>query len=95
MPWQWQWLQTHVRQPKDASYAPRVLDRFRLGMKAHGAIRGVRILPGSDLCPVCRDLSGTVYHPDDVPIIPLAGCPQPGGCRCAYTPVMAYEEAST
>jgi hypothetical protein len=95
MPWQWQWMQDHVRRPKDAAYASRVLERIRLGMKAHGAIRGVRILPGSGTCLVCRDLSNTVYHPDDAPIIPIAGCPLTGGCRCAYTPVMAYEEAPT
>lgn len=88
---QWQWLQDHVRRPKDPHYAERVLDRYRLGMKAHGAIRGVRIITGSDSCPICRQYAGTVFLPDDAPIIPIAGCTQAGGCRCAYTAVMDYD----
>lgn len=86
-----QWLQDHVRTPKDAGYARRVLDRYRLGMKAHGAIRGVRIVGGPDGCPTCRAYTETVYHPDDAPLIPIAGCTDPGGCRCTYQPVMTYE----
>jgi hypothetical protein len=90
-----QWLRDHVRYPKDAHYARRVLDRYRLGMKARGAIRGVRIITGSDSCPVCQALAEAVYHPDAAPIIPIDGCTHPGGCRCAYTAVMTYEDIET
>jgi hypothetical protein len=89
---QWQWLEGHVRRTRDADYAKRVLDRYRLGMKAHGAIRGVRIITGSDSCATCKNLADVVYLPDDAPTIPIAGCALPGGCRCAYTAVMTYEQ---
>ena len=85
------WLQEHVRTPKDSQYAQRVLDRYRLGLKARGAIRGVRILTGSDSCPVCQAHAGVIYHPDAAPAIPIAGCSHPDGCRCSYTPVMTHE----
>jgi hypothetical protein len=88
---QWRWLRNHVRHPKDASYARRILDRYRLGMKAHGEIRGVRIVTGPDSCPTCRAHAEAVYHPDDAPIIPIAGCTHAEGCRCAYSPTMTYE----
>ncbi|MER3403834.1 MAG: hypothetical protein C4289_00535 [Chloroflexota bacterium] len=85
------WLRTYVRTPKDASYSARVLEHYRLGMRARGAIRGVRILTGSDSCPVCRAYAGTVYHPDEAPVIPIAGCTHPQGCRCAYIAAMTYD----
>lgn len=88
---QWQWLQDHVRRPKDARYAERVLNQYRLGMKSHGAIRGVRVITGPDSCPTCRAHAEAVYHPDEAPIIPMVGCTHPGGCRCAYAAVMTYE----
>ncbi len=86
-----QWLKQHIRRPKDANYAKKVLDAYRLGIKAHGAIRGVRIVTGLDSCPTCQALAGIVYHPDQAPIIPIAGCSHPSGCRCAYSAVMTYE----
>lgn len=86
-----EWLKELTRTPKDTNYAQRVLDRYRLGLKAHGAICGVQIVPGSDSCPVCGELATSVYLPDEAPIIPIAGCPEPGGCRCSYRPVMTYE----
>jgi len=87
------WLKDHIRQPKDAHYAKKVLDAYRLGMKARGAIRGVRIVTGPDSCPTCQALAGKVYHPDEAPIIPIAGCTHPQGCCCAYSAVMTYEES--
>jgi hypothetical protein len=86
------WIRDHVRTPKDPDYARRVLGRYRLGMKAGGAIRGVRVLSGPDSCPACRAMAQGVYTPDEAPRIPLAECTHPAGCRCAYTAVMAYEE---
>lgn len=87
----WQWLQEHVRRPKDSTYAQTVLDRYRLGMKAHGEIVGARVIPGSPDCRVAQSLAHTTYLPDDAPIIPIKECTLPGGCCCSYTPVMAYE----
>jgi hypothetical protein len=86
------WLDRYIRTPKDASYAKRALDRYRLGMKAHGAIRGVRIVVGADSCSACRAAAEGIYLPDEAPIIPIAGCTHPDGCRCAYRPVMTYQE---
>lgn len=88
------WIRDHVRTPKDANYAQRILDRYRLGMRAHGSIRGVRIITGSDSCPACRACAGAVYHPDEAPIIPIVGCTHPEGCRCAYSAAMTYEEGT-
>ncbi|RME44079.1 MAG: hypothetical protein D6791_13995 [Chloroflexi bacterium] len=85
------WIREHVRRPKDADYARRVLDRYRLGIRAGGAIQGVRVITGSDSCPTCRALAGEIYQPDEVPVIPIQGCTHPEGCRCAYTAVMTYE----
>ena len=87
------WIREHVRTPKDAEYAQRVLDRYRLGMRARGSIRGVRIITGPDSCAACRAHEGREYHPDEAPIIPIEGCTHPEGCRCAYSAVMTYEEA--
>ncbi len=86
------WLREHVRGPKDADYARRVLERYRLGMRARGAIKGVRVVTGTDSCPSCQALADTVYHPDDAPILPFSECTHPEGCRCAYSPVMTYED---
>jgi len=85
-------MMKHVRKPKDASYARIVLARYRLGMKAGGAIRGVRIIAGADSCPACRAAAQTVYMPDEAPLIPIQECTHPQGCRCAYTPVMTYQD---
>jgi hypothetical protein len=85
------WMRQHVQRTRGPNYAQTVLARYRLGMKAGGAISGARILAGADCCPTCRALSDCVYDPDSAPIIPVAGCSAPGGCRCAYAPVMAYE----
>jgi hypothetical protein len=62
-------------------------------MRAGGAIGGVRILTGSDSCAACQSLAGTVFDPDHVPEMPVAGCTAPRGCRCAFTHVMMYELA--
>jgi hypothetical protein len=86
------WLREHVRGPKPPDYARRVLDGYRLGIRAAGAIRGVRILTGPDSCRACRALSREVHLPEHAPIIPIAACCHPDGCRCAYSPVMSYED---
>ncbi len=86
------WLRDFVHSPQTPDYARRVLDRYRLGMRAGGAIRGVRILAASDSCPACQALAGAVYHPDEAPLIPIAGCTHPQGCRCVYRPVMEYDQ---
>lgn len=91
----WNWLQDHVRNPKDEGYAQKVLDQYRLGMKAHGEIQGVKIITGPDSCLTCKSFADTVYLPDGAPIIPIVGCTHPDGCRCAYTPVMTYEKPTS
>lgn len=87
------WLREHVRTPKDHTYAQKVLDRYRLGIKAKGAIRGVRIITGSDSCPICKAHEGQTYDPDCAPMIPIPGCTHTKGCRCAYSPVMDYSKS--
>jgi hypothetical protein len=83
------WIHQFARhKPKPANYADKTLAAYRLGMKARGAIVGVRVLAAEDSCPACQALAGQTYLPDDAPRLPHAGCTHPGGCRCAYTPVM-------
>ena len=62
-----------------------------MGIKAGGAIRGVRVLVSEDSCPACRALAETTYIPDNAPVLPLASRTHAGGCCCAYTPVMQSE----
>ena len=89
--YQMNWLGDHFRKPRDAAYARRALDRYRMGMRSGGAIRGVRIMAGPDSCPHCQAIAGSVYSLDEAPALPNPGCTSPGGCRCVYRPVMAYQ----
>jgi hypothetical protein len=85
------WIHEHVRGAKAQGYATRVLARYRLGMKAGGAIQGVRVITGTESCSACVALAGKVYDPDEAPLIPVDNCVTPGGCHCAYAAVMAYD----
>ncbi|MFZ6028835.1 MAG: hypothetical protein ACOYYS_14055 [Chloroflexota bacterium] len=87
------WLKSFHRQTeKPQDYAERTLAAYRLGMKAGGAIAGVRIDVAETCCQAARQLeAGIVYHPDEAPILPLAGCPLGQRCQCVYRPVMDYE----
>jgi hypothetical protein len=85
------WMHDHVRGAKAHDYATRVLARYRLGMKAGGAIQGVRVITATESCAACVALAGKVYDPDEAPLIPIDNCVTPGGCRCAYAAVMAYD----
>ena len=86
------WIQQFARnKPKPPDYAERTLKAYRMGIKAGGSIRGVRVLVSEDSCPTCRALAESTYTPDNAPVLPLAGCTHPTGCRCAYTLVMHAE----
>jgi hypothetical protein len=85
------WLRQQVQVAKNTHYSQSVLTRYKLGMKAGGAIGGVRLVAPTDGCPTCVVLADRVYDPDTVPLIPVAGCRTSGGCRCTYAPVMVYE----
>lgn len=88
------WIHQHARlKRKPANYAEKTLAAYRLGMRAKGAIVGVRVLAADDSCPTCRALAEQVYTPDNAPTLPHAGCSHPEGCRCAYGPVMRSHEA--
>jgi hypothetical protein len=87
------WIQQHARSKrKPADYAEKTLAAYKLGMRAKGAIIGVRVLAAPDSCPECRALGDQVYSPDDAPRLPHAACTHAEGCRCAYTPVMRSHE---
>lgn len=87
------WLNNfHQEMEKPDNYAEKSLAAYRLGMKAKGAIIGVRIHVDDSCCAAVRALPpDAVYHPDDAPPIPLPDCPLGRACRCVYRPVMAYE----
>lgn len=91
------WLKSFHRQTeKPEDYAERTLAAYRLGMKAGGAIVGVRVDVAASCCAAAHQLApDTVYHPDEAPILPLPGCPLGRRCQCVYRPVMAYEKSAT
>ncbi len=91
-----QWLDNfHKGMTKPPDYAQRTLAAYRLGMRAGGAIIGVRIEPGTVCCLEVRALSpNTIYQPDDAPILPLPGCTLGERCNCVYRPAMRYEQDS-
>ncbi len=88
-----EWLKGfHQDMEKAPDYAQKTLAAYRLGMKAKGSIRAVRIEIDPDGCAASRALDPAAeYHPDDAPHLPLPSCPKGGHCRCVYRPVMAYE----
>ena len=78
---------------KSPDYAEKTLAAYRLGMKAKGSIRGVRIEVDRAGCAASKALEPSAeYLPDDAPILPLAGCTKGSHCRCIYRPVMTYEQ---
>lgn len=87
------WLKGfHQNQEKTPDYAEKTLAAYRLGMKAKGSIRGVRIVVDYDGCAASRQLDpDQEYHPDDAPRLPLPGCSKGAQCGCVYRPVMTYE----
>ena len=89
-----EWLDRFHRQAKKREdYAARTLAAYRMGMKAGGSIAGVKIELGADSCAEARALPlGTVYHPDEAPLLPLENCPNGRRCRCVYRPVMSYQQ---
>lgn len=90
------WLtEFHQKQEKPDNYAEKTLAAYRLGMKAKGSIRAVRIEIDEDGCDACQKLDpDKEYHPDEAPHLPLPDCSKGKRCRCVYRPVMAYEPDS-
>lgn len=90
------WLKDfHQEMAKRPDYAEKTLAAYRLGMKAKGAIRGVRVEVDADGCPASRTLDPDAeYLPDDAPHLPLPECSKGLNCRCVYRPVMSYEPGS-
>ena len=90
------WLgkfQHELEKPPD--YAAKTLAAYRLGMKAKGSIAGVAIEPAANCCAAMRAFpAGTVYHPDQAPLLPLPACPQGRRCGCLYRPVMTYQASN-
>jgi len=87
------WLKGALQEREKAdNYAEKTLAAYRLGMKAGGSIRGVRIACAEECCAAARQLTpDQVYHPDDAPHLPLPDCSLDRSCTCVYRPVMAYE----
>ena len=87
------WLDKfHGTMAKADDYAEKTLAAYRLGMKAKGAIAGVRIEVDPECCAVCAALDeSAVHHPDDAPHLPPEQCARGQHCTCVYRPVMNYE----
>jgi hypothetical protein len=80
---------------KTPDYAEKALAAYRRGMKANGAIVGVRIEVGPDGCEsASKLLAAKVYEPEEAPSLPLPGCPIGRCCGCVYRPVMNYEQSA-
>ncbi len=90
------WLKGFHQDIKKApDYAEKTLAAYRLGIKAGGSIRGVRIEIDPEGCAASRTLDADAeYHPDDAPRLPLPDCAKGLRCRCVYRPVMTYEPGS-
>lgn len=88
-----EWLKDfHQDMQKAPDYAEKTLAAYRLGIKAKGSIRGVRIEIDEEGCPATRALDPSAeYLPDDAPHLPLPDCTKGLSCRCVYRPVMSYE----
>lgn len=88
-----EWLKGfHQDMQKAPDYAEKTLAAYRLGMKANGSIRAVRIEIDPEGCAASRALAADAeYLPDDAPRLPLPECAKGLHCHCVYRPVMAYE----
>lgn len=49
-------------------------------------VRQIAVGTGDDSCETCKALDGKTFPIDDAPVLPIAGCTHPSGCRCAYMP---------
>lgn len=87
------WINDFLRDTEKApNYAEKTLAAYKLGMKAKGSIRGVRIDIDAEGCSACAALDpNAVYDPDEAPRLPLSDCDKGARCRCVYRPVMTYE----
>ena len=55
-------------------------------MQGNPRVELVRVA-GPDDCSTAQTVQG-VYSKLDVPLLPVEGCSRPGGCICAYEPVL-------
>jgi hypothetical protein len=55
-------------------------------LRANPRVELIRVA-GPQNCSTAQTVQG-VYSKLDVPILPVEGCSRPGGCICAYEPVL-------
>ncbi|MDA1330281.1 MAG: hypothetical protein DWG76_06025 [Chloroflexi bacterium] len=55
-------------------------------LRANSRVDLVRV-GGPQDCGTAQTVQG-VYSKTDVPVLPVNGCSRPGGCICAYEPVL-------
>lgn len=85
-----EWLKDMARQwKKTPDQVDKKLNAYKLGYKAGGAIAGVQVIVNDDCCEAAQGIKGQVYPVDEVPRLPLEGCPYGEDCRCDYRPKMA------
>ncbi len=87
------WLtEFHHDLEKEPDYNEKALAAYRLGMRGKGSIAGIKIEPGANCCEAARNLpEGKIYGAQEVPSLPLPGCPQGRRCACVYRPAMNYQ----
>jgi len=80
--------------PKDANYSQKTLAAYALGIRAKGAIAGVRVCVPETSCSAAKRLDNlAIYQPEAAPRLPLTNCEHPDCCACVYSPVMKYERS--
>jgi hypothetical protein len=72
------------RSPEHARFQELYLD---------GTIDGIALVAAdANACEACLTVTDRSYIPSGLPLLPIAECTRPGGCRCRYEPnVTVYE----
>ncbi|MEX1248938.1 MAG: hypothetical protein WEA61_10705 [Anaerolineales bacterium] len=68
------------------AYKAKQQSRLLSTLKANPRVELVRVA-GPDDCSTAQTVQG-VYSKLEVPMLPVEGCSRPGGCICAYEPVL-------
>lgn len=55
-------------------------------LRSNPRVELIRVAGPAD-CSTAQTVQG-VYSKEDVPSLPVEGCSRPGGCICAYEPVL-------
>lgn len=69
------------------AYKTKQQGEILAALRANPRVELVRVA-GPDECSTAQTVQG-VYNKLEVPMLPVEGCSRPGGCICAYEPVLS------